>query len=155
MSNSTTNRRERAGKGLHLNLNAGEYIEVDHAGEKMRVHINGKNGYNKYQISVIAPQTFKIDYPKNQETGIDFVQIDKWVDANLKKKPEFCNVDQKEWEDALIGYRNTMAQALVGDECSTQECWGLIYYSAIGFCRGMERAEVKAGTKPESMFPRY
>lgn len=86
---------------------------------------------------------------------IDFKQIDEWIDKNLNKKPVHLEAEDKEWQDALLGYRNTMAQALAGNECETQECWNLIYFSAVAFCKGIERAEVKAGIRKETLYPRY
>lgn len=85
---------------------------------------------------------------------IDGVQINKWIAANKNKKPEFCNVDQKEWEDALDGYQESLSNCDL-ENMTTQEFWSLIYFCAIAFCMGMERAEVKAGTKTESYYPRY
>lgn len=85
---------------------------------------------------------------------IDGAKINKFIEANKKKKPEYLNVDQQEWEDALDGYQESFSNA-VDHTCTTEEFWSLVYFSAMAFCRGMERAEVKAGTKTESLYPRY
>lgn len=85
---------------------------------------------------------------------IDGVAINRYIAANKKKKPDYANVDQQEWEDALDGYQESFSNA-VDNKCTTEQFWSLIYFSALAFCRGMERAEVKAGTRTESYYPRY
>jgi len=85
---------------------------------------------------------------------IDGQKINEYIEANKNKKPPPVNVDQQEWEDALDGCSETLWEGAV-DTMTTQEFWTLIYFSALYFCKGMERSEVKAGLKPESLYPRY
>lgn len=86
---------------------------------------------------------------------IDFEKIDYYIEKQIDKKPAHLAVDQQEWEDALIGARNTLAYSLVGNEISTDQAWSQIFFSALYFCIGMEYAQVKAGLKKESNYPRY
>lgn len=90
------------------------------------------------------------------KTKVDYSKIEHYVQANLSKKPDMVAVDRDEWEDALMGYYATFLQSYVGDEFKgTEEAWTWIYFSAMAFCRGMEYAEVKSGTRTESLYPRY
>jgi hypothetical protein len=86
---------------------------------------------------------------------IDFNQIDKYVEANKKLKPQFVAVDDQEWADALDGYREVISESIGDDVKTTQEVWTLIYFCAISFCRGMEREQVLSGKIAETNYPRY
>lgn len=85
---------------------------------------------------------------------VDFNKIDEFIEYHKTRKPKYVAVDDTDWENALLGYRECFSEAIDGDE-TTEQAWSLIYFSAIAFCRGMEYTEVKAGTRKESLYPRY
>lgn len=86
--------------------------------------------------------------------ALDGLLINKYIEANKKKKPDFLNVEQQEWEDALDGFLESFSNA-VDEKTTTEQYWSLIYFSALAFCKGVEHAEVKSGLKKESYYPRY
>lgn len=85
---------------------------------------------------------------------IDRKRINEFINLAKNEKPECLNVDQKEWEDALEGYQETFSN-VIDDETTTDRLKTLILFSALAFCKGVERAEVRAGLKKESNCPRY
>lgn len=86
---------------------------------------------------------------------IDTSKIDYYIKHHINSKPEFVDVDQQEWENALLGMRETLYSSLADDEIDTKEAWNYIYFGAIHFCKGLEYAEVKLGLRVESNYPRY
>lgn len=88
------------------------------------------------------------------KTKIDYNKITEYIEANKSKKPKYINVADSEWSDALLGYEETFSNA-VDEDTTTDMYWHLIYFSALAFCKGMEYAEVKAGLRKESNYPRY
>lgn len=81
-------------------------------------------------------------------------KINEYIESNKHKKPPFVAVDEQEWADALEGYQNTIYESMEED-MPVEQVWTLIYFCAVAFCRGMERAEVKAGLRKETNYPRY
>lgn len=85
---------------------------------------------------------------------IDGSKINYYIEQNKKRKPECVAVSDQEWGDALDAYGEQMWEGVTSD-MTTQEFWNLIFFCAMSFCRGMEYAEVKAGTREETFYPRY
>lgn len=85
---------------------------------------------------------------------IDANKINHYIEANKSKKPPMVAVSDEEWSKALDAYGEQLWEGAT-DEMTTQEFWTLIYFCAMSFCRGMEYAEVKAGTRTETYYPRY
>lgn len=85
---------------------------------------------------------------------IDAQKINFYIEQNIKKKPPMVAVSDEEWEIALRAYGEQLWKG-VTSETTTDMFWTLIFLCAMSFCRGMEYAEVKAGTRQESLYPRY
>lgn len=85
---------------------------------------------------------------------IDGNKINFYIEQNIKRKPQFIAVSDEEWENALRAYGEILWEGVTVD-MKTDEFWNLIYLCATSFCKGMEYAEVKAGTRQESYYPRY
>lgn len=67
MTRSTTNRRNKVGGGLHMNMEVAEFLEIEHGGEKFRIYFNGKNGDKKYQVTIVAPQSVRVTHSRHIE----------------------------------------------------------------------------------------
>lgn len=83
---------------------------------------------------------------------IDFEKIDKFI--KKVPKPSYCQVDEVEWRNALSGAREALSNTDI-DGFTTDTLWGLIFFSAVYFCKGMMWAEQKAGLREETYYPRY
>ena len=86
--------------------------------------------------------------------NIDWSKLMYYIEQNKKKKPPMVAVSDEEWSNALDAYMESMPEGFT-DDTTLEEAWSLIYFCAMSFCRGVEYAEVKAGTRAESHYPRY
>lgn len=64
MTRSMTSRRNKHGGGLHMNMEVGEFLDVHHGGEVLRIYFNGKNGDKKYQVTIVAEQSFQVKHSR-------------------------------------------------------------------------------------------
>lgn len=85
---------------------------------------------------------------------IDFKKVQFYIDANKNKKPPYITVDDSQWSEALDGYFESFCEA-IDENATTQEFWSLIYFSAMAFCKGMQRQQEIDGKVKESLYPRY
>lgn len=61
--------RKKETGGLHIRVGASEKIEVHHKGDVLNIYCQGKNGFNKYDISFVGSKDFKIILPRNDENN--------------------------------------------------------------------------------------
>ncbi len=86
---------------------------------------------------------------------IDMNKINKFIEANKKKKPEWIeSVPQEEWENALDGYFEMFCEA-IAKETTQEEFWNMIYFSALAFCKGMKYTQIKDKKIKPDVWPRY
>ncbi len=83
---------------------------------------------------------------------INYNKIDEFI--AVVPKPGFCDVEEEEWRNALLGVRESLSNA---DDLgfTTDTLWSAIYLSAMYFCKGMIWAETKSCQRPPSLYPRY
>ncbi|MEN0060315.1 MAG: hypothetical protein AAGB31_15860 [Bdellovibrio sp.] len=91
---------------------------------------------------------------KSMSKAVDYKKIAHYVESMKTRKPPMVAVSDEQWATALDNYYEQMPEGFT-DETTTDEAWTLIYFCAMSFCRGMEYAEVLAGKRTESLYPRY
>ena len=64
---SNIQKRKQANGGLHITMYTGEFFEIIHGSDTIKVYCNGRSGYGSYSVSVVGPPKFRIIGPKNQK----------------------------------------------------------------------------------------
>lgn len=85
---------------------------------------------------------------------IDGSKINQYIEGSKKKKPPYITVSDDQWCEALDGYTESFYEA-VDKQTTTEEFWQLVYFSALAFCKGMQRQQEIDGKISESNYPRY
>lgn len=86
----------------------------------------------------------------------DLNRIEEYIKAHKEKKPQFVAVSDDQWKESLDGHYYMHLQSGSFNEFKeTADLWCVIYFSAIAFCRGMERQMVIDGQMEETLWPRY
>lgn len=76
---------------------------------------------------------------------IDIKEINKNVENC--PKPEFCEVPEVEWRNALLGAQESLSNADL-EKFDTETYWSLIWNSALYFCKGMMYEQTKPKRQP-------